>query len=247
MTGENARPAASKSRPTARAVLVRAAPVLALAGVAGGLYGGVAGDVSLANLQQHELALRAYVADHPATFVAGYVLLYVLATASFVPLGLVLMLAGGFLLGPWTGAAAATAGATGGALLTYLAARFTVGGVIGRPAGEGRFAKLVQGFGANAFSYILTLRLIPFSPFGLVNVAAGVAHAPLPAYVAATVLGSIPICLIYAHLGAGLGEVFAAGRKPDLWIMAEPKVFVPLICLAILSLVTAIVGRRLRA
>lgn len=242
MTGESAR-AAAPDHP-ARAIAVRALPVLALLAVTGGLYASVAGDVSLDNLQRHEQALRAYVAAHPVLFVAGFILLYAISTGSFVPLGLVLMLAGGLLLGPWPGAAASVAGTTGGALLTYLVARFAMGGVLARLAADGKLVRLVEGFGANGFAYMLTLRLIPLSPFGLVNVAAGVARVPLRDYVAATVLGSIPICLIYTHLGAGLGAVFASGRKADLSIMAEPRVFVPLLCLTALSLAAAVVGRR---
>ena len=243
MTGESAKGAPASSHP-ARTILVRALPLLALAALAVGLYRGGVDDVSLSNLQAHEQALRGFVAEHPVQFVVGYVLLYALATGSFVPLGLVLMLAGGFLLGPWVGAAAAVAGATGGALITYLAARFAAGGPLGRRARDGRLSKLADGFGENAFAYILTLRLIPLSPFGLVNLAAGVARAPIRAYLAATVLGSIPICLIYSHLGAGLGAVFAAGRQPDLSIMTEPRVLIPLLCLAGLSLAAAVLGRR---
>jgi len=245
MTGESARGASPSSHP-ARAILVRALPLLALAALAIGLYGGGAGDVSLSNLQAHEQALRDFVAEHPVQFVTAYVALYALATGSFVPLGMVLMLAGGFLLGPWIGAAAAVAGATGGALLTYYAARFAAGGPLGRRARNGKLKKLAEGFGANAFAYILTLRLIPLSPFGLVNVAAGIARAPIRAYLAATVLGSIPICLIYSHLGAGLGDVFASGRQADLSIMSEPRVLIPLLCLAGLSLAAAVLGRRAR-
>lgn len=240
MTGESARGASPPSHP-ARAILVRVLPLLALVVLAAALYGGGAGEVSLSNLQAHEQVLRGFVAEHPLQFVVGYVALYALATGSFVPLGMVLMLVGGFLLGPWIGAAAAVVGATGGALLTYFAARFAGGGLLAR---EGRIARLAEGFGANAFAYVLTLRLIPLSPFGLVNVAAGLARAPIRAYAAATVLGSIPICLIYSHLGAGLGEVFASGRQPDLSVLTQPRVAIPLLCLASLSIAAAVFGRR---
>lgn len=243
MTGGSARGASPPSQ-TVRTILVRAAPALALVAVAAMLYGGVAGDISLANLKQHEQDLRAYVVAHPALFVAGYVLLYAVATGSFVPLGMVLMLAAGLLLGPWLGGAAAVAGNTGGALITYFAARFAARGLHERLALDGRFARLAEGFGANAFTYMLTLRLIPLSPFGVVNVAAGVARVPVRAYAAATVLGSIPIALIYTHLGAGLGEAFASGREADLSILRDPRVLIPFLCLAGLSLAAAIIGRK---
>lgn len=246
MADENAR-AAEVSKPSVRSLVARALPVLLLAAVAATLYGvGANGTLTVANLQAHEQALRAFVADQPIVFLGGFILVYAVATASFVPVGMILMLAGGFLLGPWVGAAAAILGNTGAAVLGYFAARFAAGDLIRARAGDGRLGKLIAGFGKNAFAYMLTLRLIPLSPFGLVNVAAGVAHAPFRAYLAATVVGSIPICLIYTNLGAGLGEVFRSGREPDLSVMTDPQVFVPLTCLALMSLATAVVGRRRR-
>jgi uncharacterized membrane protein YdjX (TVP38/TMEM64 family) len=228
----------------ALATLVRVAPVFALVAVAAALYGsGAAGEVSLGNLQQHEQALRDAIAEHPALFVIAFVGLYALGTAAFVPVGMVLMLAGGLLLGPWFGAALSVLGATGGASLSYAAARFAAGGALRRRMEGGRLGAIAAGFGANAFAYVLTLRLIPLSPFGLVNVAAGLARAPFGAYLAATVLGSIPICLIYSHLGAGLGEALLAGRSADLSVMSEPRVWIPLTCLALISLAPAVFGR----
>jgi uncharacterized membrane protein YdjX (TVP38/TMEM64 family) len=244
MADESAR-AAQVSRPTARALAARAVPVLVLAVVAAALYGGGAsGALTLANLQAHEEALRAFVAHQPLLFLAGFVTLYAVATASFVPMGMILMLTGGFLLGPWIGAAAAVLGTAGGAAIGYLAARVTAGELLASRMGDGKLGKLIAGFGDNAFAYMLTLRLIPLSPFGLVNVAAGAAHAPFRAYLAATVVGSIPICLIYANLGAGLGEAFQSGRQPDLSVMTDPQVAVPLACLALISLASVFIGRR---
>jgi uncharacterized membrane protein YdjX (TVP38/TMEM64 family) len=91
---------------------------------------------------------------------------------------------------------------------------------------------------------MLALRLLPFSPFGLINLAAGVARAPIRPFLAATLVGAIPTCLIYTYLGAGLGSVFRAGRAPDLSIMTEPRIFIPLLCLAFLSLGGALISRR---
>lgn len=244
MADESAR-AAEVPKPAARSLAARALPVLLLVVVAATLYAiGANGTLTVASLQAHEQALRTFVAEQPVLFLAGFVVVYAVATASFVPVGMILMLAGGFLLGPWVGAAAAILGNTGAAIVGYFAARFAVGDLVHAKAGEGKLGKLIAGFGQNAFAYMLTLRLIPLSPFGLVNVAAGIAHAPFRAYLAATVVGSIPICLIYTNLGAGLGEVFRSGREPDLSVMTDPQVFVPLACLALMSLVTAIVGRR---
>lgn len=246
MADENAR-ADKTSKPSVRSLAVRALPALVLLAIAVALYrGGASGALTLSNLQTHEQALRGVAAEHPVLFLAGFVSLYAVATASFAPVGMILMLTGGFLLGPWLGALASMLGNTGGAVLGYFAGRFTAGGLVRDRAGDGPLGKLIAGFGRNAFAYMLTLRLIPLSPFGLVNVAAGAAQAPFRAFLAATVVGSIPICLIYTNLGDGLGDVFRSGREPNLSVMTEPRVFIPLTCLALLALATAVVGRRKR-
>ncbi|RYD91690.1 MAG: DedA family protein [Sphingomonadales bacterium] len=110
----------------------------------------------------------------------------------------------------------------------------------------GRLRKLVEGFERAPFGYLLTLRLVPLSPFGLVNVAAGCARAPFRAYVAATVVGAIPYSLIYSYLGDGLGEAFLASRTPTAAVFLTPDIAWPLAALMVISLLAARFGRRER-
>lgn len=222
--------------------LARLSPILLLVLLAV-VLGRQLDDLRIEDLRLHEAELRQSIAERPVLVVGGFVALYAGATAAFLPVGIVLMLGAGFLLGPWLGAAACVAGNTGGALIAYLAARYS-GRSLHRRAQAGRLGPFIDGFGRNAFAYMLALRLLPFSPFGLVNLAAGVARAPIRPFLAATVVGAIPTCLIYTHLGAGLGTVFRAGRAPDVSIMTEPRIFVPLLCLAALSLGGALISRR---
>ena len=51
----------------------------------------------------------------------------------------------------------------------------------------------------------------------------------------ATVLGIIPSTFIYSSIGAGLGHVFDRGDTPDMRMMADPQVYLPLAGLALLS------------
>src|SRR5262249_57370333 len=65
---------------------------------------------------------------------------------------------GGFLFGAVTGGLAAVLGATIGATIIFLIAKSAVGEHLLRRAGP-RAAKFADGFRANAFSYMLVLRL----------------------------------------------------------------------------------------
>jgi uncharacterized membrane protein YdjX (TVP38/TMEM64 family) len=63
---------------------------------------------------------------------------------------------------------------------------------------------------------------------------------PLSRFVISTFLGIIPGALVYTSVGAGLGEVFAAGETPDLGIIFEPHVLLPILGLAALALLPVV-------
>jgi Uncharacterized conserved protein len=226
-------------------IVARWIPALLLIGATAGLYAsGLAADISFDNIQANEVRLRAEVAAAPIASLAVFVGLYAIATAAFVPVGLVLMFAGGFLFGPLVGTGATIVGSTLGAIITYLAARFAAGDRIRRLLAGSRWRGLMEGFDRAPFRYLLTLRLVPLSPFGLVNVAAGCARAPFRPYVAATAVGAIPYSLIYSYLGSGLGQAFLGDPTPDASILLRPEVAWPLLALAVLSVLSARLKRR---
>jgi uncharacterized membrane protein YdjX (TVP38/TMEM64 family) len=161
-----------------------------------------------------------------------YVVVYGLLVALSVPGAAVLTIAGGFLFGTWLGALCAVIGATLGATMIFLAARAGLGGLAQR---AGRFiGKFEAGFRADAFSYLLVLRLVPIFPFWLVNLVPALVGVRLPTYVLATFLGIIPGTFVYASLGKGLGDVV---EEPDLTILFKPSVLVPIVGLALLALI----------
>jgi uncharacterized membrane protein YdjX (TVP38/TMEM64 family) len=161
-----------------------------------------------------------------------YIAVYGALVALSVPGGTVLTIAGGFLFGTWLGGLCAIIGATLGAMGVFLAARAGLGGLAQR-AGP-LVSKLEAGFRANAFNYLLVLRLVPIFPFWLVNLVPALVGVKLRTYVLATFLGIVPATFIYASLGNGLGSVV---DEPDLGIVLQPSVLVPIIGLALLALI----------
>ena len=161
-----------------------------------------------------------------------YVLIYAALVALSVPGAAILTIAGGFLFGTWIGGLCAVIGATLGATAIFLAARGGLGGLAQR---AGRFVgKLEAGFRADAFNYLLVLRLVPIFPFWLVNLVPALVGVRLPTYVLATFLGIIPGTFVYASLGNGLGSLV---EEPDLAIIFKPSLLVPIIGLALLALI----------
>jgi uncharacterized membrane protein YdjX (TVP38/TMEM64 family) len=70
--------------------------------------------------------------------------------------------------------------------------------------------KVADGFAADAFSYLLFLRLVPAFPFFMVNVVAGLCRVSLRTFVLATAIGIIPASIVFALLGSGLDGVIDA-------------------------------------
>lgn len=170
-----------------------------------------------------------------------YVAIYGILIALSVPGGTILTIAGGFLFGTWLGGLCAIVGATLGATAVFIAARAGFGGMARR---AGPFlGRLEAGFRADAFNYLLVLRLVPIFPFWLVNLVPAVAGIKLPSYVFATFLGIIPGTLVYASLGNGLGNVI---EQPDPEILVHPSVLLPMAGLAVLALVPVWYRRRRR-
>jgi uncharacterized membrane protein YdjX (TVP38/TMEM64 family) len=146
-----------------------------------------------------------------------------------------------------------------------LIARSAAGEWLTRRAGP-LAAKLAAGFRADAFNYLLFLRLVPF-PFWLVNLAAAVFGMRLGTFLAATAIGIIPATVAFAVFGAGLDSVidahevqynacFAADRKDcsvdfDLSNVLTPTLIAALAALGVLALVPVLarrfLGRKLPA
>jgi uncharacterized membrane protein YdjX (TVP38/TMEM64 family) len=199
---------------------------------------GLQRSLSFDALAAHRAALTGFVAAHPVTAPLLYVLAYVAVVTFSLPGGAVMTLAGGFLFGPWLGAAAAVVGATLGACALFLAARHALAETLARRAGP-LMGKLRGGLERDGFWYLLSLRLLPVVPFWLLNLAPALAGMRLAPYAAATFLGIIPGTAVFAGIGAGLGQVFDAGGRPDLSIIFSPGILLPLLGLAALSLAGA--------
>lgn len=212
--------------------------------LAGGLAFVVAGGhryLTFAALADNRDSLCDLAARWGCVAALVYIAAYSALVALSVPGSAVLTMTGGILFGTWLGGLYAVIGATLGATVVFLAARAGLGGLAQR-AGP-FFGKLEAGFRADAFNYLLGLRLIPLFPFWLVNLVPALAEVGLPTYVAATFLGIVPATFVYAGLGNGLGHMIT---QPDREVLLQPTVLVPMLALSLLALVPVWYKRRRR-
>lgn len=190
-------------------------------------------------LAQQSGALKALVTSKPLVVIAAFMAIYIFATAIAMPGAIWLTIGGGFLFGPFLGTALSATSATIGATVLFFAAQSALGGGLRSRAG-GLIDRLEKGFQDNAFSYLLTLRLLPIAPFFGVNLAAAFLGVPLRTFVLATAIGILPGGFVYAWLGSGIEHVIASGATPDLKIIFSPQVIGPLMGLAALALLPTV-------
>ena len=221
MTAPNGPPSPAAGAAYPRLSLRRLAPLVVVIVVSVGVIAfGWHRQISFEQVARHHEALSAFIAMHELQAVAAYVALYIVAAALSIPAGFYLTVIGGILFGAILGGAAALVGATTGAICIFLIARSAVGEYFVRRAGP-LAEKLAQGFRADAFSYLLFLRLVPIFPFWVVNLVAALAGARLATFAAATVLGITPPTFIFAFFGAGLDSVSGGAGDDTLTGLCE--------------------------
>ena len=207
--------------------------VLIACGIGAFFYFDLGKYLSLDALKENRDHLLAFTQANYAGAVALFILCYVVVTALSLPGAAIMTLAGGFLFGSLFGMLFVNVGATTGATLAFLAARYLL-----RDWVESKFGKWIgpvqQGFSKNAFSYLMTLRLIPLFPFFVVNLVSGLTRVSVGSYVAATAIGIIPGSFVYAYAGRQLGTI------NSLKEIASPNVLGAFVLLGLLALVPII-------
>jgi uncharacterized membrane protein YdjX (TVP38/TMEM64 family) len=164
--------------------------------------------LSLENLERHHAVIHDFVDHNTATALLAYVALYVAVVALSLPGAVFLTLAGGMLFGVLVGGLAAAVGAIIGAICIFLVAKSAFGERLICRAGP-RAEKLAEGFRADAFNYLLFLRLVPLFPFWLVNLVPALVGVRLNTFAAATAIGILPASFVFAFLGASLENILA--------------------------------------
>jgi uncharacterized membrane protein YdjX (TVP38/TMEM64 family) len=224
---------------------MRLVPVVILVAGLGAFFAfGLDDYVSLRMLKENRRILADWVGQSGAMALVAYILAYTLVTAFSIPGGAVMTIAGGFLFGPWLGGALSVVGATVGATVLFIAARYAFADLLRARAGPA-IRKMEDGFRENAFSYMLFLRFIPVFPFFLVNLAAAFLGVKLRTYVIGTLIGIIPGTFVYASLGDGFSAIVEKGGEIDLGIIFEPRFLLPIVGLAVLAL-APVVYKKLR-
>ena len=182
--------------------------------------------------------------------VLAFIGVYILIVGFSLPGATIATLTGGFLFATFPGVLYNVTGATVGASAIFLAARWGFGEKLGAKmeGSEGIVKNIKDGIDENQWSMLFLIRLLPAVPFFLANLIPSFLDVPLRRFVISTFLGIIPGGIVFTAIGAGLGEVFARGETPDLRIIFEPAILLPILGLSALAalpiLIKAVRGKK---
>ena len=197
-------------------ILIRLWPVYIIAGALGAAwYFGLFQLLSIDTLKDNYQGLRDFVTANPVLAYGSFIGIYAVATTLMMPGALWITIAGGLMFGLLGGTLATIAGATLGASILFFAAKTSIGTTLRKIAGK--YVDKIEGeFKKNEVSYMFAMRFVPAMPFPVANIAPALLGAKYRNYLLTTALGIVPGVLAYTWIGAGAGEVFAAGEDLDL-------------------------------
>ncbi len=201
--------------------------------------------LNFASLRDNRETLLAWRDANYAVAVLGFVVIYIAIVAFSLPGAAVISLTGGFLFGLFPGVFYNLTGATIGAILIFLAARYGLGDYLSRKMDQsgGAAQKIRAGLQENEVSFLLLMRLVPAFPFFLANLVPALFGTSLRRFAWTTAIGIIPGGLVYTWVGSGLGEVFAQGGTPNLGIIFEWQILGPILALSALSALPIVIKK----
>jgi uncharacterized membrane protein YdjX (TVP38/TMEM64 family)/rhodanese-related sulfurtransferase len=180
-------------------------------------------------------ALQAWVQDAGAWAPLLFMLIYAIAAVLFLP-GSVLTLAGGALFGPLLGTFYNLTGATLGAALAFLVARYLASDWVAARSG-GRLKQLINGVESEGWRFVAFVRLVPLFPFNLLNYALGLTRIRFSHYLLATYVCMLPGAFAYTYVGYAGREAVSGGEG------LIQKALLALALLALVAFLPRLIGR----
>lgn len=200
--------------------------------------------ISFDTLRDNRAALLAFRDAHYGAAVLVFITIYAVMVAFSLPGAVFATLTGGFMFGVWAGSFFNVIGATLGAIAIFQAARLGLGERLAARMqnADGMVKRLKEGIDDNQWSMLFLMRLMPVVPFFVANLVPAFVGVSLWRFAVSTFFGIIPGGVVYTSVGAGLGETFDRGETPDLGVIFEPHILLPILGLCALSVLPMVVS-----
>ncbi len=147
-------------------------------------------------------AIRAFILSFGVLSPLIYIAIYSIAPVFMIP-GTVVSFIAGVAFGGLYGTIYTVIGATFGASLAFLTARY-LGREFIQGLLKGRLKIFDEGAERHGFKAVLFVRLVPLFPFNIVNYGAGMSNIQFSDFFLATLIGIIPGTFAYVNLGSSI-------------------------------------------
>ncbi len=162
-------------------------------------------------LQAQREQLAALFASHPFAVAGTFLVIYAGSVALIQPWAAILSISAGAIFGLIYGTLLALAGATIGATLAFLAARYLLRDWVQRRL-EVRLAVVNEGIEREGGFYLFAMRLVAWLPFFLINPLMGVTPMRLRTFFWVTLVGMLPVTAAWVNAGTQIGRIDSVGE-----------------------------------
>ena len=185
------------------------------------------------NLQEYlqEDRLRRFIAAGGMWGPLIFLLVWAIVPTLFLP-GLPLTLAGGVLFGPVWGVVYTAIGATAGASLAFLVARYLARDWVAAKICGSKLTHLDEKVARHGWKIVAFTRLIPVLPFFVLNYAFGLTRIPFLPYAIATFFAMLPWTIAFVLVSSNLLALLRG--QVSIWLI------IGVILVAVVSLLPVI-------
>ena len=181
------------------------------------LVGGIFFTVRYFHLQEYleKERLRQFIAAYGVWGPLIFLTIWALAPPLSLP-GLPLTLAGGVLFGPFWGVIYTLVGATVGAALAFLVARYLARDYVEAKLAGTRLMVLDEKVSQEGWKVVAFIRLIPIFPYFLVNFAFGLTRITFWSFTIATFIFMLPLTIAFVYFSSNILDLFQGKVSREL-------------------------------
>ncbi len=162
--------------------------------------------ITFAEFKANMAAIKNVSDQHIILSSLVFLTIYVISTGLSLPGAGPMTLAAGALYPLWWGLLLSSIAATLGATLSFVIARFLIRDwVLSRFRETAEFVN--RGVRGNGIWYLLSLRLVPLTPFVVINLVMGITAMPVRAFFWTSYVGMLPSTALYVLAGRELVKI----------------------------------------
>lgn len=162
--------------------------------------------LSLEYFKSEQAALDDYQRTHPLATALGFFVLYVAVAGLSIPGAALLTLAAGTMFGLVWGMLVVSFASAMGATLAFLASRLLLRDLLQKRFGD-NLKKTNRSIEKDGAFYLFTLRLVPVSPFFVINLVMGLTPIRIWTFYWVSQVGMLAGTLVYVNAGTQLATL----------------------------------------